>query len=566
MQNQPPTTPLPSGTLATFASFCKSSLSRISTSGFRFSLISSLLIIVHLPALFSDFVYDDIKLIPEHPQLAAASFGTELWGRDYGLEFRGTPLGFYRPLFMSAIWLTHTATGPSPLAFHLLSLLTFCLATLLVTRLALAIAPRSPPLALVAGCLYALHPARVETVSLIMSLPDLIVEICALGFILQLLRQRPTPIWRALIIGTVLTTVACLSKESAFFIFPAIGVTALCYTLRKRTPRSSATFAMSGGALLGLLPALLLRHQAGIQPPNALPDTLVALWGERAVPVLATIAHGIKEIIIPGPVVFWRLIPDSSVNLLAPLALLLLFALCALLWLRSLRAATPALPLLTAWLGANLITLAMLGAEAYPYSQRYLAVAPALLLLAYGGHALIRKLLSGTTVLPARLKGLALLALVTYLALHGIHTFAGGLTCRTQTRFFTAMRDANPQDVVPWGAVAESINRDHGPVSEVEACIREATDIDPTHYQIPALHNMLLKRYLDDQRPADTLRIADWSIPLFPTDTDKWVLRAVALASLSRFDEALTQLDAAITASPTNPNYKTLRDQISANR
>ena len=39
------------------------------------------------------------------------------------LEFRGTPLGFYRPLFMSAIWLTHTATGPSPLAFHLLSLL-----------------------------------------------------------------------------------------------------------------------------------------------------------------------------------------------------------------------------------------------------------------------------------------------------------------------------------------------------------------------------------------------------------------------------------------------------------
>ena len=36
-----------------------------------------------------------------------------------------------------------------------------------------------------------------------------------------------------------------------------------------------------------------------------------------------------------------------------------------------------------------------------------------------------------------------------------IAALAGGLTCRTQTRFFTAMRDANPQDVIPWGALAE---------------------------------------------------------------------------------------------------------------
>ncbi len=542
-------------------------LSRLSTSGFRFLFIPALLLLAHLPVIFSAFVYDDVKLIPEHPLLAADGFGADLWGRDYGLEFKGTPLGFYRPIFMSVVWLTHTLAGPSPVIFHLISLLAFCLATLLVTRLALSLAPRSPPLALAAGCLYALHPARVETVSLVMSLPDLIVEICALGLILQLVSRRSSPVWRGLLSGALLSTLACLSKESAYFIFPALGITALAHALWNKQWRWSAYTAIATGSLLGPLPALLLRHHAGIQPPNTLSDTLVAMWGERALPVLTTWGHALHEIIIPGPVVFWRLLPAGPASRVAPLALLLLLILCALLWLRSLRAKSPMVPLLTGWLGANLVTLSLLGAEGYPYSQRYLAVAPALLLLAIGLRTLIDKgiALSGTTVVPRRLKHLALLTLITYLAMHGAHTLSGSLTCRTQTRFFTAMRDANPQDVVPWGAVAQSINRDHGPATEIEACIHEATRLDATHSQIPALHDMLIKRYLDDQHPADALRIADWSIPLFPTDTDKWGLRAVALASLARFDEALTQLDAAIAAAPTNTHYQLLRQQIAAN-
>jgi hypothetical protein len=554
-----PTSSRPPSQSRTFATFCKTSLPRLSASGFRFSLISSLLRAVHLPCLFGAFVYDDVKLIPEHQLIASEGFATQIWSRDYGLEFRDTPLGFYRPLFMSIVWLIHTLAGPNAIAFHLFSLGIFCLATYLVTRLALTITPRSPLLAIAVGTLYALHPARVETVSLVMSLPDLIVEICALGLLLQMVGSKPLAPWRALGSGVILATIAGLSKESTFFIFPALALTAIAHALLRKRFRTSALSWLGVGALLGLLPALLLRAHAGIQAPTSFPTMLVAMWGERARPVLGTLAHACKEIILPGPVVFWRLLPSAPVSVAATLALALLFILCALLWLGALRNKEPILPLLAAWLGANLVTLSMLGANSYAYSQRYLTVAPALLLLGIGGRLLARRLAS------PHLKQAALLALVLYLSLHGFFTFTGSLTCQSQTRFFIAMRDANPTDVIPWGAVAESFNREQRPAHEVEACIRKATELDPTHPQISPLHDMLIKRHLDDQSFGEALRIVDEACQRFPADSDKMVLRSVALASLGRFEEALAQIDAAIAAAPDNSAYQTLRKQITAN-
>ena len=114
------------------------------------------------------------------------------------------------------------------------------------------------------------------------------------------------------------------------------------------------------------------------------------------------------------------------------------------------------------------------------------------------------------------------------------------------------------------GGLAELRDAQGGPAEEIEVLVRDATDVDRRHEQVPRLHNLLIKRYLSDGRYADALRCADWSLSIWPDDWDKMALRAVALSGLGRREAALAALDAALAAQPDNAAYRQLRREIAS--
>jgi len=144
----------------------------------------------HAPALFCGFVWDDVPVIEHNTHLSEKSAIPRAFSGDYAEELGSAAAGYYRPLFLSLAILVHRTFGPSPLAFHAVSLLLFCALVLLTTLVCRRLfRPGHEALTVFAGLVVAAHPARMEVVSLFTSLPDLLVE--GLALIIVLLACNP---------------------------------------------------------------------------------------------------------------------------------------------------------------------------------------------------------------------------------------------------------------------------------------------------------------------------------------------------------------------------------------
>ena len=286
------------------------------------------------------------------------------------------------------------------------------------------------------------------------------------------------------------------------------------------------------------------------------------IFGAKAGSILLSLILAARDVIVPSVPVFWRQAVMPAFPGAAALIVLIVGAL-GLWWLWALRRGNGLVALLAAWIGANALNSIALAADGYPYSQRYLAVAPIVIALCLGVRALFDMLRCRVPALdtPARRRLAGLLA-AAYMAAQGGYTLAGSAACLTPLSFFMAMLKGAPADVVPLGAVAETLNREGGDARDVELCIRRATAIDHTHPQVPRLQNMIIKRYLGDRQYADALRCADWSLTLYPKDSDKMALRAVALASLGAMAEAMRGIDQALVMQPENKGYLLLKQQF----
>ncbi len=517
-------------------------------------------ILLHLPSLFCPLLYDDVLLIETHPLLKTPGFLAQLWHRDYGLEFARFEMGYYRPLFTLIVYLCHAIWGSTAFCYHAVSLILFASTTALVTRVAALASNRSRTVAIAAGLLYAVHPARLETVNFFMSLPDLLIEVAALALCLHLLRLKdatPDPSrWRTAAFCLPLAALAAITKESAFFIFPALALTALAYAARRASPARRHTTIAALALFAGLGLGMGARAAAGIVAPISLGDSLITLLGAGAARSWQTWWQAWYEILIPQPVIFWRLASAAPSPLSLP-AITLSLTLLAGLWLAALQRGRLHIALLIAWAGANAINLLLLGAAGFVYAQRYLAVAPLVILAALPLH-----LHRAATPRAARLTWLIF---GLYLAAHAGFTIAGTATCLSRVGFAAAMHERNPHDLILLGDLAESLNQAGAPAADVEVCIRKATALNPLHTQSPLLHNMLIKRYLTDRDFASALRVADWSLMHYPADPDKMALRAVALASLGRLPEAIAGIDAALNIQPARPEYLQLRREFNAN-
>ncbi|HJU73439.1 MAG TPA: hypothetical protein VJ717_06820 [Gemmatimonadaceae bacterium] len=195
--------------------------------GARSLAIALAALLPFLHTLGFGFVYDDVPIIVERTELHAPDGVVKAWQIPYWPESAQEGAGLYRPVTQMAYAALWQLGGGSPLPFHMYVVLLHVAASLMV----LALLTRALPAAASLGgaLLFAVHPVHVEAVANIVGSAEVLVAVCALAYVLVLLRatERDAKVsWRDAAILAAIYLVALGAKESGVTI-PVVGALAL---------------------------------------------------------------------------------------------------------------------------------------------------------------------------------------------------------------------------------------------------------------------------------------------------------------------------------------------------
>src|SRR5438067_3810263 len=141
--------------------------------------ITIAVVLVYLPALHGDFVWDDFLLITGNPVLQNSSGLVEIWS--------GGRTADYFPLTNTVFWIEHHLFGASPTGYHVVNILLQIANALLVWRLLKLL---NIPYAWLAGLIFGIHPVHVASVAWISELKNLLAMFLALLSVLYFLDSR----------------------------------------------------------------------------------------------------------------------------------------------------------------------------------------------------------------------------------------------------------------------------------------------------------------------------------------------------------------------------------------
>src|SRR5579863_10249139 len=140
---------------------------------------------VYSPALNFQFVLDDHRFVGD-PRLQSSGHVWEYLTSYVWAQVPGGPASFYRPLFVLWLRLNFILSGWSPWGWHLLSVVKHVSVAVLLGLLVWKLL-RDRVAALIAGTLFALHPAQTESVAWV-TVPDPLMSAAVLGTLLLYLR------------------------------------------------------------------------------------------------------------------------------------------------------------------------------------------------------------------------------------------------------------------------------------------------------------------------------------------------------------------------------------------
>ena len=161
--------------------------------------------VVYFPALWGDFVWDDIILVEE----PAVRNGTGLWS----IWFQPWTMArenHYWPVVYTSFWLEHKIWGFAPLGYHLVNVLLHMVNSLLVWRLLLRLAV---PAAWTVAALFAVHPLHVESVAWVIERKDLLSALFYLTAVIAWIRFVEAPGRGRYVLALALFTAGLLSKS-----------------------------------------------------------------------------------------------------------------------------------------------------------------------------------------------------------------------------------------------------------------------------------------------------------------------------------------------------------------
>ena len=535
---------------------------RVAVRPLLFLLPLLLTLLFHLPALFSQFVWDDVGLIQKHPLLSEPSFITSVFSRDYGLEMTSRePSGYYRPMLMVVNWTLYRLFGPSPLAYHLFSILVAGASASFLSWLLLRLRVTSSPfLAIAAGALLAAHPMRTELAQFFMSLPDLVIEIGGLVAIFSIAGSGRPGNWPWRLAACAMTSlVAALFKETAYFVFSAMAAAALLHGVVRRS-----RFSLAGGVglMAGLIPAYLLRTMAGIQSvPSG--HSLAMLFGEGACRAFHFGATSIARIVLPSSAIFmdWS---DYAAGFAATagVVLLILTASGVVLGLALRRSCFPVL--VASWFAAGLANVMLVTAMHIPFADRYCAVLPGVVGMGLVGGWLIRRATGRISDFQDRYGRLGRWLLALYIGLHAAYGLSASAKCLSPVSFFTAMAEENPDMAYPRVVLASIMFYDLGDFERCEKYAREVMALMPDTKRGREMGKLLAKRYIAESRFQEALDQILWAEAGLAADPEVHSLKAISLFELGRSDEARASIEKALALAPENTSYRKQREKIIA--
>ncbi len=223
-------------------------------------------------------VLDDGWAVVENPLVQGGlRNAARILTSPYNYGGPGTTGGLFRPVTTLSFAANYALHGRAPLGYHLVNLLLHVAASLLVLSLARRLAEatlpdRAPWVALVAGLLFAVHPAHVEAIAPIVGRKELLSTTLALAALLVCFSGRGAARSLGRLAAAVgLGALAILSNEGAA-VFPLLyGIVAVAvpgaagivdepgFSDGKARRALLRAVAVSGVLMLSLAPYLLLR-------------------------------------------------------------------------------------------------------------------------------------------------------------------------------------------------------------------------------------------------------------------------------------------------------------------
>lgn len=234
------------------------------------AVLLMLVFFIYVPGLRGDFVIDDIPFIRDNPYIRDIGnitryFTKGVWENSAN-EINNEPL--YRPMNLMPMLLNHALWGNNPFGYHAFLLLLHLANISLVYALIRKVATASVAGATIGAAIFALHPARVESVAWISGGIDPLVAFFLLAAMLahrsfidslkNSSRENNSPArkkengypWRSLGLSVIFFQLALWSKEVAF-IFPLVVIAHdLIYTKKIHSPALLSHMLVIAGYLI----------------------------------------------------------------------------------------------------------------------------------------------------------------------------------------------------------------------------------------------------------------------------------------------------------------------------
>jgi tetratricopeptide (TPR) repeat protein len=136
-------------------------------------LLVALTVVVYLPAMRGDFLWDDDAYISRNPTLHSLNGLWEIWFKP------GATVQYY-PLTLTVFWVDYHLWDLQSIGYHLQNVLLHAFASVLLWQV---LARLRVPGALLAGAIFALHPVNVMSVAWLTELKNTLSCVLALGAI-----------------------------------------------------------------------------------------------------------------------------------------------------------------------------------------------------------------------------------------------------------------------------------------------------------------------------------------------------------------------------------------------
>ena len=256
---------------------------------FFFVLAAIVPLLLYARTVTFDFVRaDDLDLIAGNQAfLADLSNIPRAFARSY-FEVEGDLIQqktYYRPVAIVSLMIDAARGGADPAAYHLTNIVLHAAVTCLLLWLAIAWGA-SPPAALAAALVFAVHPVNTQAVAWIAGRNDLLL---ALFGLLSLIAWTK----RAMALHTIAFALAVFSKETGFlFIVPALLSDA--WIVRKPLTRSHKTALVIDAAIVAGWAVLRSRALAGM--PSELSVDTARVVAANAPQILAQL----RKMLIPA--------------------------------------------------------------------------------------------------------------------------------------------------------------------------------------------------------------------------------------------------------------------------